>query len=348
MLKNIARGGLSLLLIVCSTVLADGPSTITLDELKQTVAEDQNLISTAHIVWIREETDNLKASDAYNAALKFQPGSDGYKINHANQYIVTEEDIKFDSRTKTSRQIINDLRDINVLLAESNIPDTEQNRYGLDTSREILTRGDDNIWIGVDSNKSPRFGEFTSEPNVLFAWKEFAKLGVIPEKMLNRPDIDIQMSPLADKGLLKIEFFTKTATGTVATSPFCTIVCDPSIRYRIRTFRDGNREIILDDYRNVNGTLYPFSYIKRTLKPDKEEKVTIKEAAFGVTLSEDDFKTFVPKGILIGSVIPASDHSERNVKSKTRVGKRMGMGEIRAMCDETRQLDKKQHPESQL
>jgi hypothetical protein len=348
MLKNIARGGLSLLLIVCSAVLADGPSTITLDELKRTVAEDQNMISTAHIVCIREETDNLKVSDAYNAALQFQPGSDGYKINHANQYIVTEEDIKFDSRTKTSRQIINDLRDVNVLLAESNIPDTEQNRYGLDTSREILTRGDDNIWIGVDSNKSPRFGEFTSEPNVLFAWKEFASLGVIPERMLNKPNIDVQISSLTDNPLLKIELFTKTETGTVAGSPLCTIVCDPSIRYRIRTFRDGNREIVLDDYRNVSGILYPFSYIKRTLKPDREEKVTIKQAEFGVTLSEDDFKTFIPKGVFIGSVIPTSDRSERTVRSKTRIGKRMGMGEIRAMCDETKQLDKKQHSERQL
>jgi hypothetical protein len=342
MRKKIALLTLTLAVLVCTVVYvktAELPK-ITLDDIRQISAEDQNAISTAHIIYTHEQIIHQPFDSKITDII-------GFELSEANRYILTEEELFLDKEAKRAKQVITDLRDVNALIADFNVPDTRLNRLNLDRSRIVLSRQDGifrlNPKVPAASFDSPSTG--TYEP-------DFSSLGVIAKEIIKQ---EAHLSNIAGDGgtLLQIEQSREVPAGFVNT----TIVCDPAIGYRFRSIRwdmEGGvfGEIIADDYRDVNGIPYPFSYISRTLDPrtgnvEREDKYAIKQAEFGIELPEEDLKVFVPKDTLIMSTIPESPGRSIAVHSKVHTDKEMGMDEIKALCDEAKELYKEQHPESQ-
>jgi len=343
MRKKIVLLMLTLAVLVCTVVYvktAELPK-ITLDQLRQISAQDQNAISTAHITYIHERVLHQPFDKKITDII-------GFELSEADRYILTEEEFFLDKDAKTAKQVITDLRDVNMLIADFNVPDTRLNRLNLDHSKIIMYQQDSVFRLNPDT-PSASFDKFsgTYDP-------DFSTLGVIPQKLLEQ---DAQLSDIvmADRMLLQIERSREVPAGLV----YVTIICDPSIGCRFRSIRwsVGSkvlREIVADDYEDVNGIPYPFSYVSRRFDPetgnlDREDTYAIEQAEFGVEVSEDDCKAFVPKGTLITSTIPESPALPAGsgvIHSKVRTGKQMGMNEIVTLCDEAKELYEEQHQQT--
>jgi hypothetical protein len=129
MIKIMVGLALSALVSIVPTAKS---STITLNELKQRVVEDQNIISTAHITYIREKTDNFMTDEVISSK-RGNPN-----VTEANRHIITEEEIFLDNITGARKVIVNDIRDINELMAKYNVQDTKLNKLRLDKSNIFL------------------------------------------------------------------------------------------------------------------------------------------------------------------------------------------------------------------
>ena len=333
---------ISLSIFVFSTALvkASEPQGITLSELRQTISVNQNTILTAHIVFFREETQNLLTDTLIN---EYSKEDNDRKLYEANRNIVTEENVILDTRIKAIKQVITDIRDTNRILKEYDIPDTGINRLNLDKSIILLSRDNDLFSLSpaalcgsLQKSASPMNPDLT-------------KLGIIPKTLLDNQNI--QLSNLGGP-LLKIEISTGT-NGAIKD----VFTCDSSIGYRYRMYQRKAAdkvimEIVNDDFRDVNGIPCPFSYTFRLFNIEtgtlsREDKIAIEKAEFGIELLEDDFKIFVPKNAIIESTLPVSSTIEKSVPSKIRTGKKMGMDEIVTLGSEAVELYKAQHQQTQ-
>lgn len=337
MRKKIVLLTLTLAVLVCAVVYvktAELPK-ITLDEIRQISAEDQNIISTAHIIYTHEQITH----PPFNSRIA---GIIGFELSEANRYILTEEELFLDKEAQTTKQVITDLRDVNMLIADFNVPDTRLNRLNLEQSKVILYQQDSVFRLNPDT-PSASFDKFSGTYS-----PDFSTLGGIPRELLEQSP-QLSNVTIDGKTLLKISRSYDVPAGLVD----MTVICDPSIGYCFRSIRWGTadrvfREVIADDYKDVNGVFYPFSYISRrfnteTGAPEQEDKYTIEQAEFGVEVSQDDLKVFVPKNTLIMSTIPESPTRSIAVHSKVRSDKEMRMDEIKALCDEAKELYIEQH-----
>jgi hypothetical protein len=341
MIKRIALLMMIVLGFSAVSIRAAGPSTTILDEVRQISADDQGIITTAHIVYIHEKTSEPPKKEIMNFI--------GEGLSRANQHIVTEEEFFLDNAAKQAKKVITDLRDINTLIAENNIPDTRLNRLNLEQSAVVLYENGSVFRFNPDtpSGSLDKFSG-TFEP-------DFPTLGIIPLTLLNQ---DAQLDDIETDGRasLRISRSQEVSGGLVDT----VIICEPSIGYRLRSIRWSMagrvfKEIVADDYKDVNGIPYPFSYISRQFSREGrltadtqtgtlrfEHKYTIKRAEFGTKLSEADFKIFIT------SRTPITDFSGASLSlPRSGLGKGTGINDILAIRDEAEELHKAQYQETQ-
>lgn len=279
--------------VVFCTVIVAGRgrlSAITLDELRQTAAESRMSVTTAHVVYVEQWTDNEPAAG--------EAGTIEYKVNESRRDTVIEVDVLLDSRARRAKSVLTDLRDVNALLAEYELPDEDVVRHNVSRTETHLYKDD---YAMIFDARIPLLHLWKpgGEPEYVF---RFARLGVISNDLLvdeKSPRLSEVMSD--GKSMLQIKASSQVPAGTVD----WVVECDPALGYRFRTVRSSRNgqvisEVIADDYRDVNGIPCPFAYIERRLYDDgsfrTERQYAIQEAQFGVPLTKDDFKVYVPSG----------------------------------------------------
>jgi hypothetical protein len=319
--------GLLTIVIFCVTQVAQS-SQITLNDLRQIIASDQNLITTVHAVYIQDELENRYVENAVKNRELFT--NDEYKLHLANQRIVTEEELYLDSTAKSIKLIRTDIRDINSIMKENNIPDVNYNKHNINRSRVYICQGAEGFgvhegkpnWV-VDIWDNNRFADY---------FLEFPRLGVIPSELLEHLDnVKLQNVAVDGKSLLSVTWESESKQGTVSGE----ILCDPSINYRfhkIQWSRGGHifKEIIADDYRNVQGIIYPFSYTKRVFNPkdgtlQNETVFNIDKIEFNIPIEADYFEMYIPSNT-------ACSGMSLDCVYVIEIGKKMKAADLVSLC----------------
>ncbi len=299
-----------LLFVICSATLAraEGP-TITLPELRQIVTDSRESLTTAHLVYIEEFNDN-RPSTGDKDSLE-------YKVKETHKHKRFKADKIFDCRTKSLKSSLTDMRDVDALLKQHNIPPVQKSVVSY-SRKLVVQRPYEMELLGIDVSDAPPDLILSKCPGRYHMFR-LTSLGIINEKFLSE-DLGPRLSEIHSDGrsLLQIELTTKGQNTLKRT-----IDCDPSLGYRFRRIQwhsDGQliKETIADDYRyvnDVNGVVpYPFLYIDRSFDKDgkirRETKYVMEKVELGVDLSPDDFKIFVPAGThFIDAVVSMTTHT---------------------------------------
>ena len=295
-----------LLLLICAfTAVAAETSTITLSELRQIVTDSRESVTTAHLVYIEELNDNRPIDGNENSI--------EYKLNKIHNHRRIKVDTIFDFKAKNLKSSLTDLRDIDALLKEHNLPPEQKSTASQWTRTLVIQRPYEMELLGVNVSNEPPDLLLSESPGTYYGFG-LISLGVIGDRLLSE-DYAPTLSEINSKGqsLLRIEL-TREWQNAVKTT--IKIDCDPFLLYRFRRierYSDGHliRETIADDYRDVNdvnGVVpYPFLYINRSFDKDgkirREQKYIIEDAQLGVDLCANDFKMFVPAGTVLTDAV---------------------------------------------
>jgi hypothetical protein len=308
---------LQLLFLICSATLAGAQEpAITLSELRQIVTDSRESITsvtTAHLVYIEDFNDN-KPSTGDKDSVK-------YKVKEMHKHKRFKVDGILNCGTKSLKSSLMDLRDVDALLKEHNIPAVQKSVVS--SSRIIvIQRPYEMELLNIDVSDAPPDLILSKCPGPKYYMFGLISLGIINEKLLSE-DFGPTLSKFNSNGqsLLRIELTVERQNAMKAAIK---IDCDPSLVYRFRRIQwhsDGQliKETIADDYRyvnDVNNTIvvpYPFRYINRSFDKDgkirRETKYVMEEVQLGVDLSPDDFKIFVPAGTqFIDTVVSMTTH----------------------------------------
>jgi len=305
-----------LLFLICSATLAgaQGPA-ITLSELRQIVTDSRESITsvtTAHLVYIEDFNDNRPTTG--------EKDSLEYKVNELHKHKRFKVDGILNCGTKSLKSSLMDLRDVDALLKEHNIPAVQKSVVS--SSRIIvIQRPYEMELLGIDVSDAPPDLILSKCPGQKYYMFGLISLGIINEKLLSE-DFGPTFSKVNSDGqsLLRIELIREGQNSLKRT-----IDCEPSLGYRFRRIQlhsDGQliKETIADDYRyvnDVNNTIvvpFPFRYINRSFDKDgkirRETKYVMEKVQLGVDLSPDDFKILVPAGTnFIDVVISMTTHT---------------------------------------
>jgi hypothetical protein len=277
---------LSLFISILFCAVAPG---ITLDSIRKE-AQQLPRPTSMHIVAIEQVTDNRIVDNNENEVNK--------SIKKANQYVVSEVNIFLDIQSEQVKEIITDLRDINLLVVQFKIPNEKLNSINLNQSKIILFKGGNTIIF------KPEIPDLTllnvlGPPKYLF---DIATYGIIPEKILNsKGDVNVTEYQANGNQAAKIEIAFKTGLSII-------VECDPSIGYRyksIKWFSDSKitQEMLASDYREVDGIYFPFLFINRNYSEngniEYEYSLSTEQVHFGINLTADDFRIFAPAGTQI-------------------------------------------------
>lgn len=304
-----------LLFLICSATLAgaQGPA-ITLSELRQIVTDSRESITsvtTAHLIYIEDFNDNKPTAG--------EKDSLEYKVNELHKHRRFKVDGILNCKTKSLKGSLTDLRDVDALLKEHNIPPVQKSVVSW-SRKLVIQRPYEMELLGIDVSDAPPDLILSRCPGPKYYMFGLTSLGIINEKLLSE-DLSPTLSETNSDGksLLRIELITKGQKSLKRT-----IDCDSSLGYcfrRIQCHSEGQLvwETIADDYRyvnDVNNTIvvpYPFLYINRSFDKDgkirRETKYVMEEVQLGVDLSPDDFKIFVPAGTqFIDTVVSMTTH----------------------------------------
>jgi len=290
-MTNLERKLVSRLLsLICAvTIMGAEASGVTLPELRQIITDRQESAATGHLVYI-EESFNREHPPFVNEVQE--------KIDKINERICIKVDAILDHKTKSAKMLCADLRDVDALLKEHNLP--PEQKLNISRSQLLLIQDTYEI-VFVD-------GSVLNEPQVLLSERpgpayifKMLSLGTIDKRLLSEDKNPILTEIDSNgKSLLRIQL---TVVGQNTSKG--TIECAPSLGYRFRRIQwsvNGRltSETIADDYRDVNGVPYPFLYIDRRFDEDgkirRETKYVIEDVQLGAELSANDFKIFVPAG----------------------------------------------------
>ena len=220
-----------------------------------------------------------------------------------------------DYKTKSLKSSLTDLRDVDALLKEHNIPPVQKSVVSWSRAKVIQQPYEMEL-LGIDVSDAPPDLILSKCPGRYHMFG-LISLGIINEKFLSE-DLGPTLSEIDVDGqsLLRIQL---TVEGQNAMKATIKIDCVPSLRYhfrRIQWHSEGQliKETIADDYRDVNGVPYPFLYIDRSFDKDgrirRETKYVMEKVELGVDLSPDDFKLFIPAGTrLFDSVASMTTHT---------------------------------------
>lgn len=284
-----------LFLILCMLIVPTiDCRAITLEQLRNTITETKDSMTSARLRYIKEYSNN--------EAVEGQGGSAEQKIAELNRHRLVEVNAAVDIRTGQAKISKTDLRDVDAMLTENELP--PERKLSLCLTGTSVSRGAYELWF-VDTNvmNGPALIDFHKLPPHAESPFDFLCLGIVDKSLLSDEN-NPRLSQVTQDGrsILRVELSCERPGGMV----HATINCDPTLRYRFRRIQwvyNGNvySEIIADDYRTVNDIQYPFTYIERTFdKSDGklvyERKITIEQAQFGIPLTSKDFKVFVPSG----------------------------------------------------
>ncbi len=270
--------------------------SITLPELRAAVANCWKQIeTTARIVYIAQETSNAPPYEAQ--------GSDTDKGWRLAMNGVFRAEVIIDAKNKRAKTVTVDLRDVNALLAQNALPQTSKPTVSR-TRTIIVGRGydlmfyDKEVWPGSPQVVlTQRFAEAIYPFDLL-------RFGLITVDLLD-DDKNPQLSEI-DSGtgkLIRVHIPDSNREPAIIEATFD---LDPSLGYRCRTihwYRDGRpwTEVIADNYKDVNGVFFPFTYTQRWFDKERgglltENVYQIASAEFGTALGPDDFQVFAPAG----------------------------------------------------
>jgi len=292
-----------LLFLICvvNPVVAQTPA-ITLPELRQVVTDSREPLTTAHLVYIEELNDNRPIDGNENSI--------AYKLKKIHNHRRVRVDTIFDCKTKELKSSMADLRDIDALLKEHNLPPEQKETASQWTRTFVIQDPYEMNLLGINVLDAPP-DLILSKCIGQYYGSDLIYLGIINKIRLSG-DFSPTLTEINSNGrsLLRIELTRKGQNATKATTK---IDCDPSLGYRFRRIEyrsaDGRLiwETIADDYRDVNdvnGVVpFPFLYIHRSFDKDgkilRERKYVFEDVRLGVDLSANDFKIFVPSGTVL-------------------------------------------------
>jgi len=139
-----------LLFVICSATLAraQGPA-ITLSELRQIVTDSREpttSVNTAHLVYIEEFNDNNPTTGDKDSVK--------YKVKEVHKNKRFKVDGILDYRTKSLKSSLTDLRDVDALLKEHNIPPVQKSVVSY--SRKLVIQEPYEMeLLGIDVSDAP-------------------------------------------------------------------------------------------------------------------------------------------------------------------------------------------------
>ena len=279
--------------------------SVTIGELKQLSVENSDVLNTARLSYVKERTDkrglNAKPDDPY------------YLFQKIGQHTKVKVDAVVDGQGQRVKKITTDLRDVEKLLKDNDLPMEQkmnvslsksmvyENNYEMEfTQASVL--GYDSVGLFAapgPPRHSTRVLDFgTVEPR----WLEEEYGAELRE--IERDGKQVTQIRFVKEGQARIEGVAEI---------------DESLGYRFRNFklfRDGKlvQEKVADDYRMVGGAVYPFSYVERFYDEAGEvlieTRYDIESAEFGVELSDEDFRLLIPEGArVMDTVLTKTTHT---------------------------------------
>ncbi len=297
-----------------------------MSELRNTADGERTAVVTGHLIYEEKIISNRP--------VKREAFMDDNIFNqmksHQNKY--HKMDVLIDVKGRNLKIISIDLRDLNDLMKDYNLPD-----YAVSESKSYLFK--DNIEMYLPSVPFPgqKYQVGLVEPpgnNVTF---DMLLLGVI-EKHNLMDDKNPVLSTVEKDGkkLLRETITTARDGGTYKT----TIDCDPQLGYRFsrEEVRFDDRlvgETIADHYMDVNGVSYPFVFIYRAF--DKNGGISyeriwnFEKVELNISVSADDFKILIPSGASINDSVVYKGIYELKDGGYMGISDIMGMGAIKSI-----------------
>jgi len=289
----------------------------------------------------RKKIANLPAiqlvyvEDITNQSLTAQgdPNSVDYKIAQSRKKRLNKVEALIDHKNNRTKLVRTDLRDVNAIMDKYNLPSEE--KANVSNSETFVTQGSYEMTVQSVGQPPASAGLFEHPRKMSYPKPYFG---------------------LIDNGLFeyynKNQSFNLVTTGSIpllrmtadhnSLPKSVKILCGPELNYRfynMETYRNGmiHKEIVADDYRDVNGIPYPFSYTERQFdengKVVKEKRYTFEKVDFGIDVTDEDFKVFIPEGSSVSDTILSM--RAFNLKPE-QSGKKMSIGDI---LEVTAQID---------
>lgn len=273
----------------------DADLSITIDHIRKELNDARDGIKSAHIVRIEQTFRDEMSEKNLTKDLALLRKID------LNQEWVSEANILIDCGTGNAKSIRTDIRDLNEIGRTNGLSPEES--ASLSQDRITLIKGNYHLILFHDSS-TPRL-VLDKESASANSFLTIPYLGTVDQNTF-----DDKYSPkiVGYSPFIVIET-TIPLTNGMRTGRF---ELDPELQYHIRSIRwyQGSictGEFVADDYRNINGILYPFIFKMWIFNPTtgirrRENSFYVQEAQFNIPLSEKDFKTFIPKDTLLSCV----------------------------------------------
>ena len=186
-----------LFVVFSATLVTAQEPAITLSELREIIKDSQESLTTAHLVYV-EEVNDSRTPDGDKNSLK-------YKVNEMSKHRRLKVDTILNYSTKSLKSALTDLRDIDILLKERNIPIEQKSVVSWSRSLVIQPPYEMEL-LGIDvSNGNPDLllSELGGRTRYIFS---LIHLGIINEQILSE-ESDATLSEInsGGKSLLRIE-----------------------------------------------------------------------------------------------------------------------------------------------
>lgn len=296
--------GMVLLLTDASFLLDTNCYGITTDELIQILHEQEQprsgrLTFERHVN--RLETPELLLRRNIDS-------SDGMRIVKANADKRYEDTLIFQVDKHRYNLIRTDLRDVQALMKENSIP--EEARANVDLSSIQM----------LQDNYTGRYSAFannvflTDKGGSVANWSldDQCRQGIFQADFLRQKFVggsSLSEISVGTKNLVRLRIELNKVDDPTERAGEIEIDFDPAVGYRYlryaRFLPDGTlyHEILLSDYRDVNGYVMPFKVIENLYKANgtlrKRDEVQIKKAEFDDPVTDEDFAIAVPAGTSI-------------------------------------------------
>jgi hypothetical protein len=206
-----------------------------------------------------------------------------------------------------------DLRDLQELLLSASLP--MEHWKDLCRTRDVIVTQDQQVLfypargtLLIGERQLPPIGPHIYLPPPLAT-------GVTPLiEQLSEPTAELEES-----GLVRLVSYTGRRSGKHV------FMCDPALNYKYRSARtvlhDGSRghEEVLDDYRQVNGVVFPFRQVRRNYRGNqttRTETVLVHSARFNEKIESAEFSLDLPAGTTVQDriVVTTKHHMVVNYK----------------------------------
>ncbi len=282
---------------------------VTIDELQEATSKNTASISQMHVIYVVESNNyrrqNKKLSpetiELFKKAGQSQPTIDMFQTaNSINCSRKEKIECFYDIETKDMKEITTDLRDIPRLLKENNLPAKE--KRNVCQTQTILKDSDHNLTLKPAENYIDNKASLILETNerVGFGSTRVVSLGIFPSYYLTEA-YNSTISEQVD-GKLKVEAISGKQKEYKSV-----IMCAPSLGHRIcstKSYKGKNliSETLLDEYKIIDGTPFPFYYMKKTYdengKVATEKTYKVEQVEFNQTFSPDTFKVTISDGAM--------------------------------------------------